>query len=788
MARFRRLDALLLVSLSGLWCLCFVLHLNQLARGGFAWIPIYVDSAPAPDAYPTLRGFWPGLESLAPELRQGDELRAIAGEDLAGAGRLQVVEMLYAAPAVETIVITAARASERVEATLSLQPIPMAWRKTLVALGFAVLGSLGFWRTRGSTAGRAFYLAMMAYAFHWTDFFGGAAPLTLSAIVVFGVSTTLTAPLALRAFQIFPEELPRRTGVQRAWPWLFLAVGPMFTIWAFGLPFPLAGASSMAVALNALYLAALIALLTINFRRCGPRGRRQLKWVVLGFWVGLVPVFLSSLLAAVAPELWWLYEASLVLTLAIPICLFIALVRFNLFDVNRLLTSAATYSVIGTVSLAGVFLVVPRASAAAADWIEPAVSQPMLALTLAGLALVGLRLVDGVLQTRLYPERRALEAEAGRLRNDLATCEKPGDVLLVLGARLRSLLQLETVALYVRADSTFAPVFAHGSRGSPVLEGDGPLAHHLQNAGTPVDPGSLDRSTLLEPDWAALASMGVELVVPITLNDELAAFICLGGKGSGDIFTPSDVALLMGLADKAADELRRFERAEVERQTRELSERLRRYVPSAVAREIDEGFQLDPGERDVSILFVDIRGYTPFSEGQQPDAIFAAVSQYTELVSHVVDEYGGSVVEFHGDGLMAVFGAPRPLKEKECCAVRAALAISEGVPLLEFRGSDGNAQRLGVGVGIATGSAYVGPLKTADRSIWVALGNTTILAARLEGATRTLEVAIVVDAETRDAAGGAATAFVSRPELSLKGRSMPIDVFTWSRVVQENGP
>jgi class 3 adenylate cyclase len=539
------------------------------------------------------------------------------------------------------------------------------------------------------------------------------------------------------------------------------------------------------VGLNTVYLAVLVALLTLNYRACGPRGRRQLKWVVLGFWVGLVPVFLASLLALAAPELWWLYEASLVLSLAIPICLFIALVRFNLFDVNRLLTAAATYSVVGTIALAGVFLVVPRASAAAAGWVEPQVSQPMLALSLAGIALVGLRQVDALLQTRLYPERRALEDAAGRLRQDLSSCEKPADILTALGVRLRSLLSLETVAIYARTDVAFAPVFARGPGISPAFDPNGPLATLLEAYREPLDPGQIKGGTLERADWAALASMGVELVVPITLRGELGGFLCLGGKGSGDIFTPSDIALLLGLADKAADELLRFEQAEVERQARELSEQLRRYVPAAVARELDEGFRLEAGEREVSVLFVDIRGYTPFSEGQRPDAIFAAVSQYTELVSRVVDECGGSVVEFHGDGLMAVFGAPRPLEHKESCAVRAARAVSDAIPALDVRGADGAPHQLDVGVGVATGPAYVGPLKTVDREIWVALGNTSNLSARLEGATRDLDVAVVIDAPTHAAAQAAeqtsTEGFVARASLRLKGRSTPVDVFTWSR-------
>jgi class 3 adenylate cyclase len=781
----RKLDTILIVTLTGAWCVCLLFHVNQLVRGGFAWIPIYVDAAPAPDAYPSVRSFWPGTESQMPGLAPGDRLESIDGRDLAGAGRLDVVQAFYASPRSQRVDVVALRADQRHALTVQLQAIPHAWRKTLVALGFGLLGTLAFWRMRGSRVGRAFYLAMMAYAFHWTDFWGGSDVVTSASLVVFGVATGFTAPLALRAFQVFPEESAPPEGTSRWWPWLFLAMGPVFSGWAFGLPFPLPLAGALAVALNAAYVVTLIVVLTLDYRSCGPRGRRQLKWVVLGFWIGLVPIFITSLLSLAAPELWWLYEASLVLSVAIPICLFIALVRFDLFDINRLLTTAATYSVVGTVVLASVLLVVPRASAAAADWIEPQVSEPVLAIALAGCALVGLRQLDRLLYDRLHPERRALEAEAGRMRRDLSGCEKPADLLTLLGNRLRTLLQLECVAIYSVSDSVFAPVFVRGAGVSPSFDATGSLASQLEASQAPLDPNRRGERVLDPTERAALGSMGVELVLPILMSGELPAFVCLGGKGSGDVFTASDVALLQGLADKAADELLRFEQDEIDRESRELHQELRRFVPGAVARELEEGFQLVPGEREVSVLFVDIRGYTPFSEGQRPDAIFAAISQYTDLVSRVVEEHGGSVVEFHGDGLMAVFGAPRPHDEKEVGAVLAARKVVASMSELDVRLADGTPHRLDVGLGIATGPAYVGPLKTADRVIWSALGNTTNLAARLEGATRDLEAAIVIDAATRAAAGAIAADFEPWPGLQLKGRSAPIDVFTWSRDIRE---
>jgi adenylate cyclase len=70
----------------------------------------------------------------------------------------------------------------------------------------------------------------------------------------------------------------------------------------------------------------------------------------------------------------------------------------------------------------------------------------------------------------------------------------------------------------------------------------------------------------------------------------------------------------------------------------------------------------------VTVLFVDIRGYTGVSEAREAEEIFHAVNRYTETVSQVVRARGGTVVEFHGDGLLAVFGAPDAMAMKERAA------------------------------------------------------------------------------------------------------------------------
>src|SRR5262249_8291008 len=152
-----------------------------------------------------------------------------------------------------------------------------------------------------------------------------------------------------------------------------------------------------------------------------------------------------------------------------------------------------------------------------------------------------------------------------------------------------------------------------------------------------------------------------------------------------------------------------------------------------------------------------IRGYTAYSEGRTAAEIFSTVNRYTEAVSRVVRQHHGTIVEFNGDGMMVVFGAPEPLAEKEQAAVAAGREIIAGGRGLALGGEKPESQLLEVGVGIATGKAFVGNIQSVDRLIWSAIGNTTNLAARLQSLTRDLNAAIVIDAATQKVAGDVTT-------------------------------
>jgi class 3 adenylate cyclase len=327
----------------------------------------------------------------------------------------------------------------------------------------------------------------------------------------------------------------------------------------------------------------------------------------------------------------------------------------------------------------------------------------------------------------------------------------------------------------VRYEGKLVPVFARRAEALPDLDAGGPLVAALESRDNPLstDATGPRAARRLDPlDRAIAEELRASVVVPVRSSDRLEALLCFGPKRSGDIYTYTDITWLAAIADKIASQIQRLDDAERLREGRELQDALRSWVPGSVAERIEARLPLDASEREVTVLFVDIRGYTSYSERREPSEVFSMVSRYTELVSRIVRDYRGTVVEFSGDGMMAVFGAPEDLPQKE----GAAVAVAEEI-LSAMRSLSGEGPSLRVGIGIATGPAFVGSIRSADRMIWSAIGNTTNLAARLQSLARDLEASIVIDEATRARTGAFGAALERHAGVRIRGLSEPQDVF-----------
>lgn len=786
MRRLRVADAALLATLLPLWVAAAVLHVKQVATGHLAWVPVYVSAAGGGDDLPTVRGFWPGTDPDS-KLAVGDRLLRAGTIDLRGVGPLGFVARVYEAAAAARglqVPLAYERNGVAADTVMTLIPVAFPWRILPVAAGLVITGALVLARQPRMRVARAFFLLAIAYGLHWTFFFGGPRAQTYAWAAVFFAASLVMLPLILRTIMIFPPEVAPASGRLPWWPWLFAAFGPISLSWTFGFFLPPAVGFRLVFLVNVLFIATLLAILTRNYRRASPIGRRQLKWVVLGIYFGTVPVLLTDVVSAVAPPLWWLHEVAVIAELCIPVCVLMAIMRANYFDVDHLITGTAVYSFLSVALLASMLVVVPQVSrlASAAVDLDPRTGQLVLSIVFAAGLIPGQRYLRPQMERVLFRERHALKGGVEDLLHEMSSASAPDELLTLAGERLNALVTPLACVIYAPLGDVFTPVFARGTErhgGPPLLEGGAAVIDALRRRNSPLDleQWAAPRGAELGPaERAALERLRAAVLIPVQRGDTLAAVISLAPKWSGDVYTSTDLALLGAVGDKLSGELLRFDTAEILRQERAMGEALRRYVPEPVAARLSRGQAIEGGEREVSVLFVDIRGYTTYSEQQAVDAVFSAINRYTETVSGVIQRRGGTVVEFLGDGLMAVFGAPDPLPEHARVAVSAACEIVHAVRDLAIEGAGGGPP-IAVGVGIATGQAFVGNIQTSDRLVYTAVGDVVNLASRIQGLTRELGASVAVDASTHALAGAAAEDFERHEQVAIRGRSERVDVY-----------
>ena len=206
---------------------------------------------------------------------------------------------------------------------------------------------------------------------------------------------------------------------------------------------------------------------------------------------------------------------------------------------------------------------------------------------------------------------------------------------------------------------------------------------------------------------------------------------------------------------------------------RRLDTLFRPYLPSGVADRLREepGFgRLGGVERELSVLFADLAGFTRFSESRSPGEVIAMLNGFWAEVVPVIDAAGGIVGHFAGDGLMATFNAAGDQPDHPMRAARAGLAITDVAKRLVAVHPTWPIFR----VGVNTGSAVVGNVGSEGRREFTVIGDTTNVAARLMTAAQPGQVVIAATtwealASTRDG--------VALGPTEVKGKSRPVDAW-----------
>jgi adenylate cyclase len=191
---------------------------------------------------------------------------------------------------------------------------------------------------------------------------------------------------------------------------------------------------------------------------------------------------------------------------------------------------------------------------------------------------------------------------------------------------------------------------------------------------------------------------------------------------------------------------------------RHLSETFGQFVSPEVRDEILDRPILGGEVVEVTVLFVDIRGFTQRTAGQPPESTVALLNRFLSLVVASVEENGGWVNKFLGDGVMALFGSPRPRSGHADLALQAATVLLERLRLLNQQLEEEAQAALIIGAGIHTGLALVGSIGAAlhgrdgvarMRREFTAIGETVNLCQRLEQFTKHVAGPVLVSEATR---------------------------------------
>jgi adenylate cyclase len=281
-------------------------------------------------------------------------------------------------------------------------------------------------------------------------------------------------------------------------------------------------------------------------------------------------------------------------------------------------------------------------------------------------------------------------------------------------------------------------------------------------------------------------------VVMISALDELSSVVRCIELGAEDYLPkPFDPVLLRARVGACLEKKRL--RDQEARQARELAEwnrtlearvaehvaqverlgRLKRFFSPQLVDLILAGGTADPlrsHRAEVTVVFLDLRGFTAFAESADPEEVMGVLREYHAEMGRLILEHEGTLERFTGDGMMIFFNDPVPVPDAAARAVRMALAMRERVGQLDAgwrkRGYD-----LGLGIGIAQGYATIGAIGFEGRWDYGAIGTVTNLAARLCGEARPGDILV------SQRVAGAVEDLVSLESvgpLTLKGLARPV--------------
>jgi class 3 adenylate cyclase len=547
---------------------------------------------------------------------------------------------------------------------------------------------------------------------------------------------------------VFPE----RTSVARRWPravWVPYVVSAALWLW---LETPMSRDSWAATAgVIAIYWAAALVELLVSLGRTARLGatplvRQRARVLLAGFGIGyLLPVLGTTaevVLHEPIPHLTELWRLAFVFPLAVAY----AIVRYQLFDIRAVVRAGTVYSVVTALValgyaglLAGLNVLFARLDLAMSGVVAPLLVAFLVVLLVNRVYSRTQALIDRLFFRARYDAGQAL----ARLADAMTTTLELDRLATLIAGTIEQVLHPERVTLFLADDERGA---FHRVGGGEGLAPQAALATCLAGRRAP-----LSRETLLadpalddirETCLADLDALGAEVAVPIVFRDRLTALLALGPRRGDVPYTTEDLRILTIVATQSAvalEHARAYHALQAALRRVEILESIRaglsKFVPRTVQRLIEQAPdapQLAKRETDVSVLFVDIAGYTRLAGRLDAATVDRLVERYFGAFLDEILKNGGDVNETAGDGLMVIFQDSDPRRHARA-AVTTALALLRRAR--EINAAEPLDEPIALHVGVNSGRAAVGATKiegtAGTRWTYTASGPVTNVAARL---------------------------------------------------------
>jgi len=203
-----------------------------------------------------------------------------------------------------------------------------------------------------------------------------------------------------------------------------------------------------------------------------------------------------------------------------------------------------------------------------------------------------------------------------------------------------------------------------------------------------------------------------------------------------------------------------------------------KYVTPEISEKILKGEISPEGElSEATILFCDLRGYTPFVARKDPKDVVKFLNEYFSEMETAVRQSKGIVLQYIGDEIEAVFGAPIPVPKHPEMAVKAAIEMRKRLEILNQKRRAKGEEPIRHGIGIHTGTVLAGSVGSPERLVYAMVGDTVNVASRIQDLNKQFGTDILISVTTENLIKDGSFATVSLGKTPIKGKSEEIEVF-----------